>query len=50
MYLFCLNRTLYDYMYVLVGWLGGKIFANLRKRFQLYTFKFLLNINVYFCV
>src|SRR5437016_5570475 len=47
---FRLNRTLYDYMYVLVGWLGGKMFANLRKWKQFHTTELVLDINVYFCV
>ncbi|PKK58186.1 hypothetical protein RhiirC2_763559, partial [Rhizophagus irregularis] len=47
---FRLNRTLYDYMYVFVGWLGGKVFANFRKWRKFHTIKFVLDINVNFCV
>ncbi|POG67104.1 hypothetical protein GLOIN_2v1650368, partial [Rhizophagus irregularis DAOM 181602=DAOM 197198] len=39
---FRLNRTLYDDMYVLVGWLGGKMFANLRKWKQFHATKLVL--------
>ena len=47
---FRFNRTLYDDMYVFVGWLRGKVFVNLRKWFQLYTFEFVLDINVNFFI